>query len=421
MSQSADSLSPPSSPGISRQALSIIVAACLISLVGFGIRASFGLYLEPMTGDRQWSRETFALAMAIQNLLWGLGVPVAGAIADRFGPTRVIALGAVVYALGMFGMAMTESRLFMYLTGGLLVGLGVAFTAFSLALAAIARAVGPSKRSLALGLGTAAGSFGQVVFSPISQGLIASYGWDHALVIVAVISLVMIPLAIILPRKGQSPGEAHSDQTLKEAVGEAFSHRGYVLLTIGFFVCGFHIAFIVVHFPAYIGDIGLSPIVGAYALALVGLCNIVGSFLSGAIGQRFSKKSTLSAIYFARSVVILFLLMAPATETTIYVFSIAMGFLWLSTVPLTSGIVVQIFGLKYMASLFGIVFLSHQLGSFIGVWMGGLIYQQQGSYDQMWWAGIFLGLFAALVHWPIDEKPVPRLSLAQDAQATGVR
>ncbi|WP_081759078.1 MFS transporter [Thioalkalivibrio sp. HK1] len=423
MSQSADSLSPPaSSSGMSRRALAIIVAACLISLVGFGIRASFGLYLEPMTGDRQWSRETFALAMAIQNLLWGLGVPVAGAIADRFGPTWVIAIGTVVYALGMIGMSMAESGLLMYLTGGLLVGIGVAFTAFSLALAAIARAVGPSKRSLALGLGTAAGSFGQVVFSPISQGLIAGYGWDHALVIVAVISLVMIPLAIVLPRSGgQSSGEAHSDQTLKEALGEAFSHRGYLLLTVGFFVCGFHIAFIVVHFPAYIGDIGLSPMVGAYALALVGLCNIAGSFLSGAIGQKFSKKSALSAIYFARSLVILFLLMAPATETTIYVFSIAMGFLWLSTVPLTSGIVVQVFGIKYMASLFGIVFLSHQLGSFVGVWMGGFIYQQQGSYDQMWWAGIFLGLFAAAVHWPIDEKPLPRLSLAPDAQATGVR
>ncbi len=415
MSQPADSLPGKHSwiPGLPSGAGAIIVAACLISLVGFGVRASFGLYLEPMTLDRQWSRETFALAMAIQNLLWGLGVPVAGAIADRFGPGRVIALGTVVYALGIVGMAFAESRFFLYISGGLLVGLGVAFTAFSLALAAIARAVGPSKRSFALGLGTAAGSLGQVVFSPISQGLIGSYGWDSALVIVAVVSLVMIPLAIILPSAGQAPGEAPSDQSLKEAIGEAFFHRGYVLLTIGFFVCGFHVAFITVHLPAYIGDLGLSPVVGAYALALVGLFNIAGSFLSGMIGQRFSKKSALSVIYFARSLVILALLSVPATETVIYLFSIAMGLLWLSTVPLTSGIVVQIFGLKYMASLFGIVFLSHQLGSFIGVWMGGYIYQQQGSYDPMWWAGVFLGLFAAVVHWPIDEKPLPRLSLSR--------
>ena len=389
----------------------VILAACLISLIGFGIRSSFGLYLDPMTVANGWSRETFALAMAIQNLLWGIGVPVAGAITDRYGPGLVIALGAVIYGMGIAGMAGSDSGLALHLSGGLLVGLGVAFTSFSLVLAAIARVVSPERRSLALGFGTAAGSLGQVLFSPVSQALISSYGWYDSLVLVSFITLVMIPLAFTLPGTTKAPGEPHSDQTIGEALGEAMSHRGYVLLTIGFFVCGFHVAFITVHFPAYVTDLGLSPQVGAYALAIVGLLNIAGSFLSGAVGQRFSKKTSLSFIYFARAVVIGALLTAPASEITIYLFATAMGLLWLSTVPLTTGIVAQIFGLKFMATLFGVVFLSHQIGSFIGVWLGGVLYDRTGSYDMMWWAGIFFGVFAGLVHLPIDEKPLPRLAL----------
>ena len=389
----------------------VILAACLIALIGFGTRSSFGLYLEPMTVANGWSRENFALAMAVQNLLWGIGVPIAGAIADRYGPGLVIAVGAVLYGMGVAGMAGSDTGLALHLSGGLLVGIGVAFTSFSLALAAIARVVSPERRSLALGFGTAAGSLGQVLFSPLSQTLISSYGWYDSLVLVSFITLVMIPLAFTLPGAGKAPGEPHSDQTIGEALGEAMSHRGYVLLTIGFFVCGFHIAFMTVHFPAYVTDLGLSPHVGAYALSIVGLLNIAGSFLSGAIGQRFSKKASLSFIYFARAVVIGALLMAPASEITIYLFATAMGLLWLSTVPLTTGIVAQIFGLKFMATLFGVVFLSHQIGSFIGVWLGGLLYDRTGSYDMMWWAGIFFGVFASLVHLPIDEKPLPRLAL----------
>ena len=391
----------------------VILAACLIALIGFGTRSSFGLYLEPMTVANGWSRETFALAMAIQNLLWGIGVPIAGAIADRYGPGLVIAVGAVIYGMGVAGMAGADSGLAMHLSGGLLVGVGVAFTSFSLALAAIARVVSPERRSLALGFGTAAGSLGQVLFSPLSQALISSYGWYDSLVLVSFITLVMIPLAFTLPGTSKAPGEQHSDQTIGKALGEAMSHRGYVLLTIGFFVCGFHIAFMTVHFPAYVTDLGLSPQVGAYAFSIVGLFNIAGSFLSGAIGQRFSKKASLSFIYFARAVVIGALLMAPASEITIYLFATAMGLLWLSTVPLTTGIVAQIFGVKFMATLFGIVFLSHQIGSFIGVWLGGVLYDRTGSYDMMWWAGIFFGVFAGIVHLPIDEKPLPRLALRE--------
>ncbi len=392
-----------------RTPLVVIVAGCLIAVIGFGVRSVFGLFLEPMTVTRGWDRETFALAMALQNLLWGAGLPFAGALADRYGPPKVIAGGALVYAFGVWGMAGVETSWGLHLFGGLLTGLGVAFTAFSLALAAMARVVGPERRSLALGLGTAAGSFGQVVFSPLGQGFITAYGWEQALVILAACSLAILPLAFILPSNPGAKGEAPSEQSVTGAVREAMGHRGYVLLTIGFFVCGFHVAFITVHFPAYVVDLGLSPQVGAYAIALVGLFNIAGSFLAGAAGQRWSKKCGLSAIYFARAIAIAALLFAPKTETTIYLFAAVMGILWLSTVPLTTGIVAQVFGLRYMATLFGIVFFSHQIGSFLGVWLGGRLYDTLGSYDPVWWAGIVLGLLAAVVHLPINEKPLARL------------
>ena len=395
----------------------VIVAGCLIALVGFGGRSVFGLFLEPMTQANGWSRETFALAMAIQNLLWGIGVPIAGMVADRVGSARVIIVGTLIYALGTYGMANADSASMLHLTGGIAVGVGVAFTAFSLALAAMAKVVGPERRSLALGLGTAAGSMGQVVFSPITHGFIATLGWYPALMIIALSTLVMIPLALALPGGSVAKGEAPSNQTLGEALNEAVAHRGYLLLTLGFFVCGFHVAFITVHFPTYVQDIGLDPKVGAYAMALVGLCNIAGSLGAGAVGQKRSKATSLTTIYALRAIIITALLLAPKTETTIYLFAAAMGLLWLSTVPLTTGLVAGLFGVRFMATLFGIVFLSHQLGSFLGVWLGGYLYDRVGSYDPMWWAGVALGVLAALLHWPIDERPVPRLRAEAEAAA----
>lgn len=395
-----------------RTPMVVILAGCLIAMIGFGIRSVFGLFLEPMTVAHGWDRSTFGLAMAIQNLLWGIGVPIAGMIADRYGPSRVLAVGAVGYAVGVWGMAQASSALELHLFGGVLTGLGVAFTAFSLAMAAMAKVVGPERRSLALGLGTAAGSFGQVVFSPLGQSFIHQFGWEPALGYLALSALLVIPLAFVLPNVQTPKGEAMHDQSLVQALREATAHRGFVLLTVGFFVCGFHVAFITVHFPAYVSDLGLDPHVGATALALVGFFNIVGSFGAGMFGQRWSKKVGLAWIYFLRSIAIVGLLVAPKTDLTIYLFAGSMGVLWLSTVPLTTGIVAQVFGVRYMATLFGVVFLSHQLGSFLGVWLGGYLYDTVGSYDGVWWAGIALGLVATLIHAVIDEKPLARLTPA---------
>lgn len=399
-------------PGWQTPAL-VMAAACAVAAVGFGTRSIFGLFLEPMTAARGWGRETFALALAIQNLVWGATLPAAGALSDRFGPSRVLAAGAAVYALGVLGMAHTENPALLQLTAGVLVGVGVAFTAFTIALAAMARAAGPERRSLALGLGTAAGSFGQVVFSPLGQGFIDAWGWQPALVSLSAAVLVIAPLAMLLPgppsaAEAAGPDAAAPEQSLAAAVREAAGHRGYGLLTAGFFVCGFHVAFITVHFPAYVRGLGLPAAAGAGALAVIGLFNIVGSLAAGAAGQRWSRKYGLSTIYALRAAAIAALMLAPKTVVAVYLFSAVMGLLWLSTVPLTTGIVGRIFGLRHLATLFGFVFLSHQLGSFLGIWLGGRLHDASGSYDAIWWAGVVFGIAAALIHLPIDERPVAR-------------
>ncbi len=413
MARSSPSGRSPISPGV------VIVAGCLIGVTGFGIRSIFGLFLTPMTAAFDWSRETFSMALAIQNLLWGLGLPLAGALADRYGPRYVLAGGSVVYALGIWGMANSSHILMLHLTAGVVVGLGVAFTAFSLAMVAIARAVGPERRSLALGLGTAAGSVGQVVFSPLGQSFINTLGWSTALGLLAIISLLIVPLAFFIPNTTRAKGEADSDQTIAEAVAEAGRHKGFRLLNVGFFACGFHIAFITVHFPSYVQDLGFAAVVGAVSIALIGVFNIVGSFGSGAYGQRWSRKRGLSTLYALRGLLTAAMLMAPKTEPTIYLFAGGLGLLWLATVPLTSGIVEQVFGIRYLATLFGFVFLSHQLGSFIGVWLGGYVYDHTGSYDLMWIIAIAINLSAAVVHLPIDDRPVARLGSSREEPADG--
>ena len=389
-----------------RTPLVVIVAGCAIALIGFGIRSVFGFFLEPMTLERGWDRETYSIALSVQNLLWGLCVPIAGALADRFGPTRVIVAGALVYALGTWGMSVAESGSALVLTAGLLVGVGVAFTAFSIALASMARVVAREQRSFVLGLGTAAGSFGQVVFSLFGQGAISLLGWQDALLALAASAFAIIPLAFVLPRASSAVGEAAFEQTLAAALREAAAHRGFVLLTLGFFVCGFQIAFVTVHFPAYIADLGLSPWVAAWAWLLVGGCNIAGCLAAGMAGQRWRKRSGLAAIYFARTIVIVALLAAPKTALTFYLFAIGLGFTWLATVPPTAGVVGKLFGTRYLATLFGLTLLSHQTGAFFGAWLGGIAFAELGNYNWMWYADIVLAALAALLNLPIREPRI---------------
>jgi len=390
----------------------IIVCGCLIALISFGPRSAMGLFFQPMTDARDWSRELFALAVAIQNLMWGIGQPFAGMIAERFGTWKSMTLGALMYCAGLLLMIDAQSAVALHVSAGVLIGLGVAFSSFSLVLAAFGRSVSPEQRSLAFGIGTASGSLGQFLFAPLGATLIEHMGWQNTLVIFAGLIAIIPLLAIALRGKSEAPADASAgaDQNLKAAISEAFGTRGFILLTIGFFVCGFHVAFITVHLPPYIADLGLDPRWGGWAIAIIGLCNVFGALASGVIGGRYSKPILLSLIYLGRAIAIFAFIMLPVTPASVLIFSGVMGFLWLSTVPPTSGLVAVMFGPRYMATLFGFVFLSHQIGAFLGVWLGGRLYDETGSYDAIWWCGIVLGILAAIIHWPIEEKPVPRLA-----------
>lgn len=403
---------PSSSASFGRPNIPLVIACgCLIALISFGPRSAMGLLLQPMTEARDWNREIFGLAIAIQNLMWGFGQPVAGMCSDRFGTWKTMTLGALLYASGLYLMTDATSPVMLHISAGVLVGLGIAFSSFSLVLAAFGRTVTPDQRSLAFGIGTASGSLGQFLFAPLGNALLDGVGWQQTLIVFAGLTMAIPFLAIALRGKSVAPvaQAGVSSQNLKQAIAEAFGTRGFILLTFGFFVCGFHVAFITVHLPPYIADLGMDPSWGAVAIALIGLCNVVGSLISGYIGGRYSKPIFLSAIYLSRAVVITVFLMVPPSPVTVLLFAGAMGLLWLSTVPPTSGLVAVMFGPRYMATLFGFVFVSHQVGSFLGVWLGGKIYEATGSYDPIWWIGIALGIFAAIVHWPIEEKPVDRL------------
>jgi MFS family permease len=364
-----------------------------------------GLFLTPMTGAHGWSRELFALSIAIQNLMWGLGQPLAGALADRYGSARVLAAGGLIYAAGLAVMSWAPTGAWLHVSAGVMVGLGMAAASFSIVLAALGRRVPPEKRSMVFGIGTAAGSMGQFLFAPLGQMLIQGFGWSEALLVLGVTMLAIPILAVAFAGAPASDGHAFREQTLGQAIGEALRYRSYLLLTAGFFVCGFHLAFVTTHLPPYIVDKGLDPSIGAWALALIGLFNIVGSLASGWIGQRYSKPIFLALIYLARAVLIALFVLLPTTPVTVLVFAAGLGLLWLSTVPPTTALVAIMFGPRYMATLMGIVFLSHQVGAFLGVWLGGLLYDRTGSYDVVWWIGVALGIYAAIVHWPIQERP----------------
>ena len=383
----------------------IIAAGCLIALFSNGPRTVMGLFLAPMTDAHGWSRETFALAIAIQNIMWGLGQPVAGAISDRFGSGRVLAGGGVLYAAGLALMAWAPTALWLHLSAGVLMGLGMAAASFYIVLAAFAQRVPPEKRTIVMGIGMAAGSMGQFLFAPLGQGLIQTFGWADALLVLGVMMLAIPIFAIALAGRPGTHGEAIREQTIGQALSEALAHRGYLLLTAGFFVCGFHVALILTHLPPYIVDKGIDPQIGAWALALIGLFNVIGSLGSGWIGQHYSKPLFLSLIYFGRAVVIAAFVLLPITPVTVLAFAALMGLLWLSTVAPTSGLIAVMFGPKYLAMLTGIVFVSHQVGAFLGVWLGGRLYDQTGSYDVVWWLGVALGIFAGIVHLPIRERP----------------
>jgi MFS family permease len=364
-----------------------------------------GLFLVPMTDAQGWSREIFALSLAIQNIMWGVGQPVAGAVADKYGTGRVLAFGGLIYAAGLALMAWAPSPAWLHISAGLMIGLGMAAASFSIVLAAFGRRVPPEKRPMVFGIGTAAGSMGQFLFAPMGRAFIADYGWEQALVLMGIIMLAIPMLAYALRGKSDSAAAADyiENQTLTDAVKQAFAHRSYILLVIGFFVCGFHVAFITAHMPAYLDDLGMDPALGAWSLALIGLFNVIGSLASGVIAGKYSKPIFLALIYLARAVIIALFLLLPVSALTVLVFSATMGLLWLSTVPPTSALVAIMFGPKYMATLMGIVFFNHQVGAFLGVWLGGRLYDTTGSYDIVWYLGIALGILAAIVHWPIKE------------------
>lgn len=380
-----------------------IVAGCIVAFVGFGFAATFGVFLRPMSNDLGWGREVFSLSMAIQALSWGVTQPFAGMVADRYGTARVLAFGAVVSAFGFFlrGAVIDPG---VFVASGVIVGIGTGACSFPVVIVALGKVVSAQRRSFVLGLGTAAASTGMFVAAPLSSMLLAAFGWQTSILVIAASFLLILPTLIFIARVSKPTASDGGESRFGYAVRTAFSDRSYVLLFFGFFVCGFHVAFIQTHLPAYIADKGLAPVIGAWSLGLIGLFNIAGSFLSGWSGQRYSKKGVLSGIYFVRAVVIGAFILTPLTEVSIYIFSAAMGVLWLSTVPLTTGLVAQTQGLRFLSTLAGLVFFSHQTGAFIGSWLGGRIYDLTGDYGMMWWTAIALGLLATLLHLPIREE-----------------
>lgn len=406
--------SPDPVPAISATAWRTVICAALIVTVAMGVRQAFGLFLRPVSMDLDIGRQTFGMAIAISNLAFGAVQPFVGAWADRAGAGKIVVGGTIVYVLGLLLTTLVTGPIGLNLTFGFLVGIALSATTFVVVLGAVGRQVPPERRTLAFGIVTAGGSLGQFLVVPAAQGLLTALDWKGALIGLAVLTATMVFLALgVAGKPGAAPAaadgqEASEATSLKSALGEACGNRSFWLLNAGFFVCGFHIAFVATHLPAYLRDEGLTESVGAWALALIGLFNIAGSWLWGAWGQGRSKKGLLALLYALRAVSIALFIAVPLSPASVLLFAAAFGFLWLGTVPLTSGLVSQIWGVKFLSTLYGIVFLSHQVGSFLGAWLAGLAFDAIGSYDVMWWASIALGLFAALINLPVDERPIVR-------------
>ena len=387
----------------------VLICGAMIVTLSMGIRHGFGLWLQPITQAQNWTREAFALAIGVQNLTWGITGIFAGMLADKFGAFRVIVAGAFCYALGLVGMAYATTPLMFSLTAGVLIGAAQAGTTYAVIYGVIGRNVAPERRSWAMGVAAAAGSFGQFLMVPTEGFLISSFGWQTALVILGAAVLLIVPLSFGLREPAFAGGTtAKREQTIAQALREAFKYPSFQLLMAGYFVCGFQVVFIGVHMPSYLKDKGLSPQVASYALALIGLFNVFGTYAAGSLGQRLQKKNILSFIYFGRAVVISIFVLAPLSPTSVYLFASVMGLLWLSTVPPTNAAVAQIFGIAHMSMLSGFVFFSHQIGSFMGVWLGGVLYDKTGSYDVVWYIAIVLGIFAGLINMPVKEAPIAR-------------
>jgi MFS family permease len=390
----------------------ILVCGCLIGVLGFGPRSGLAFFLTPMSSTFGWGRDVFALALAIQMLLWGAAQPFAGAMADRYGAVPVLSVGAILYSLGLATMAYADTPPMLHLTAGLIVGFGLAGASFTIVIGAFGKLMPPEWRSIAFGVGTAAGSFGQFLFSPLAVALIDRFGWQHTLIIFAAVVLLILPLSFALAAPRQAGAVLAQTgaprQSVVQALIEAFGHTSYVLLVLGFFTCGFQIFFVAVHLPAYLVDRGLPAEIGGWAIATIGLFNIVGAISAGWISNMMPKRYLLSLIYFGRAVAILVYMLLPLSALSTLVFAAVLGLLWLSTVPPTSGLVALMFGTRWLAMLFGFAFFSHQVGGFLGVWLGGLVFEHTGSYDAVWWLSILLGLLSAAINLPIVEKPVAR-------------
>jgi MFS family permease len=410
MSATTGDISPSSGLGTWRTPLVIIICGCLIALLSFGPRASLGFFVQPMSREFAWGRDVFGLALALQNLLWGLGQPIAGAIADRFGILRVMIVGALLYAGGLLLMRYSTAPLSLDLGAGVLIGFGLSGCSFNLVLSAFSKLLPPEKRGLALGAGTAAGSFGQFLFAPFGVAMIDNFGWQAALTVFALLMLLIVPLslAIATPPSTSSNEPVGDQQSFKTALAEAFGHRSYVLLVLGFFTCGFQLAFITVHLPAYLADRGVAASTGGWVVAAIGLFNIIGSLSVGWLQNKYPKRYILSIIYFARAVSIMAFISFPITTFSAIVFGAATGLTWLSTVPPTSALVALMFGTRWFATLYGFAFVSHQVGGFLGVLLGGVVFERFGSYTPIWWLSIVFGVLSALINLPIVEQPVGR-------------